>query len=93
MEDKKTRGNKKMRSAAVKEKMMDMMQSGEAPRDMKAQLDQTSRESDNEYRRETRGMGMKKGGAVKMKKGGSVSSCSKRADGIAQRGKTKCKMV
>lgn len=37
---------------------------------------------------------MAKGGAVKgYKKGGSVSSCSKRADGIAQRGKTKCKMV
>jgi hypothetical protein len=28
-----------------------------------------------------------------MKKGGSVSSASKRADGCAQRGKTKCKMV
>ena len=93
MDDKKTRGNKKMRSAAVKERMMQMMQSGEAPRDMKSQLDQVSRESDDEYRRETRGMGMKSGGSVKSyKKGGSVSSCSKRADGIAQRGKTKCKM-
>lgn len=44
------------------------------------------------------GMGafMKKGGAVKSKayaKGGSVSSASKRGDGIAQRGKTKGKMV
>ena len=37
----------------------------------------------------------KKGGAVKAKKmasGGSTSSASKRADGIASRGKTKCKM-
>jgi hypothetical protein len=35
----------------------------------------------------------KKGGAVKMAKGGSVkSSASKRADGIAQRGKTRGKM-
>jgi len=30
---------------------------------------------------------------VKKAKGGKVSSASKRADGIAQRGKTKCKMV
>ena len=41
--------------------------------------------------------GMKRGGAVKAKvkkmaSGGSVSSASKRADGIASRGKTKCKM-
>jgi hypothetical protein len=28
-----------------------------------------------------------------VKKGGSVSSASKRADGCAKRGKTKCKMV
>ncbi len=34
--------------------------------------------------------GMKKGGAVKkMASGGKVSSASKRADGIAQRGKTR----
>jgi len=38
--------------------------------------------------------GMKKGGKVKqMKKGGKVSSCSKRADGCAKRGKTKGRMV
>jgi hypothetical protein len=38
-------------------------------------------------------IGMKKGGAVKkMASGGSVSSASKRADGIAQRGKTRGKM-
>jgi hypothetical protein len=38
--------------------------------------------------------GMKKGGNVKkMKKGGSVSSASKRADGIAQRGRTRGRMV
>ena len=37
--------------------------------------------------------GMKHGGAVKkMAKGGSVSSASKRADGCAQRGKTRGKM-
>ena len=39
-------------------------------------------------------MGAKKGGSVKKyKKGGTVSSASKRADGIAVRGKTKCKIV
>ena len=43
-----------------------------------------------EMRREARGM--KKGGAVKMASGGSVSSASRRADGIAQRGKTRGKM-
>ncbi len=38
--------------------------------------------------------GMKNGGKVKkMKKGGSVSSASKRADGIAQRGRTRGRMV
>jgi len=40
------------------------------------------------------GLGMKKGGKVKkMKKGGTVSSASKRADGIAIRGKTKGRMI
>ena len=48
-------------------------------------------------------LGMKKGGKVKkmmkggkvkkMKKGGSVGSASKRADGIAQRGRTRGRMV
>jgi hypothetical protein len=44
-------------------------------------------------------MGYKKGGKVKAKakskkmaSGGSTSSASKRADGIATKGKTKCKM-
>jgi hypothetical protein len=40
------------------------------------------------------GMTMKKGGKVKgYAKGGSVASASKRGDGIAQRGKTKGRMV
>jgi len=38
-------------------------------------------------------LGMKRGGSVKkMASGGMVGNASKRADGIAQRGKTKCKM-
>jgi hypothetical protein len=85
-EDKKTSGNKKMRSAAVREEMMGMMRSGEAPKDMKERLDKVGRESDDEYRRETKGKGMKKGGSVK-------SSASKRADGIAKKGKTKGRIV
>ena len=36
-------------------------------------------------------LGMKKGGAVKMASGGSVSSASRRADGIATKGKTRGK--
>jgi len=39
-----------------------------------------------------RQLGMKKGGVVKMAKGGSVSSASKRADGIAKKGLTKGRM-
>jgi hypothetical protein len=40
------------------------------------------------------GNAMKRGGKVKkMASGGSVSSASSRADGIAQRGKTNCKIV
>lgn len=38
-------------------------------------------------------LGMKKGGKVKaFAKGGVVSAASKRADGIAQKGKTRCKI-
>jgi hypothetical protein len=85
VEDKKTRGNKKMRSAAVREEMVNMMRSGEAPKDLKERLDKVSRESDSEYRRETRDMGMKSGGMVKKAK--------KKGDGIAMRGKTKGRMV
>ena len=44
-------------------------------------------EADNEVKRETRGK------VPGLKKGGSVSSASARADGCAQRGKTRGKMV
>ena len=37
-------------------------------------------------------LGFKKGGSVKMASGGSVSSASRRADGIATKGKTRGKM-
>jgi hypothetical protein len=51
-----------MRSAAVREEMMDMMRAGEAPKDMNLdRLDKVGRESDSEYRRETKDKGMKKG--------------------------------
>ena len=92
MEDKKTRGNKKMRSDAVRKKMVEMMNTGtgEAPKDMKEQLDKASRESDSEYRRETKDMGMKKGGSIKNYQGGGYV---KAADGCATQGKTRGKMV
>jgi hypothetical protein len=38
------------------------------------------------------GIKFKKGGAVKKMASGGVTSASKRADGVASRGKTKCKM-
>jgi hypothetical protein len=87
-EDKKTSGNKKMRSAAVREENDgQMMRSGEAPTRYESRdLTKVGRESDDEYRRETKGKGMKKGGSVK-------SSASKRADGIAKKGKTKGRIV
>jgi hypothetical protein len=44
-----------------------------------------------EIGRENLKLGMKRGGVVKMASGGVVGNASKRADGIAQRGKTKCK--
>jgi hypothetical protein len=62
-EDTKTSGNKKMRSAAVREEMMDMMRAGEAPKDMKDRLDKVGRESDSEYRRETKAKRKLPGGA------------------------------
>jgi len=44
--------------------------------------------------RQRQAAGMKKGGAIKkMASGGSVSSASKRGDGIAQRGKTRGRLV
>ena len=51
-------------------------------KDLKNSL-QAMDEADAEVKRETRGM----------KKGGMVGSASKRADGCAQRGKTKGRMV
>jgi hypothetical protein len=47
-----------------------------------------------EARRKRESEGMRKGGAVKKyASGGSVSSASKRADGIAQRGKTRGRVL
>ena len=52
---------------------------GESLREMEPEVRKAMREAAAEERREARGM----------KKGGKVSSASKRADGIAQRGKTR----
>jgi len=51
---------------------------------------QKQNEDANQMQRERRGM--KKGGAVKKMASGGAVSASKRADGIAQRGKTRGKM-
>jgi hypothetical protein len=61
---------------------------GPVPKKYLDYADQEAREAAAGERRETRGM--KKGGAVKKK---SVSSASKRADGIAIKGKTRGRMV
>lgn len=47
----------------------------------------------HEFTGDGRESGRKKGGAIGMKTGGSVSSASKRADGIAMRGKTRGKYI
>ena len=54
------------------------------------QVEKKKKEDDAYMRELERGKAMKKGGIVKkMASGGSVSSASKRADGIAIRGKTR----
>lgn len=73
-------GFKKIKDAPLLERMK-FIHSENKELDKKAT--QAAREAGAEERREARGM----------KKGGSVSSASKRADGIAQRGKTKGRMV
>ena len=64
-------------------------------RSIARELDLENRYGPNQATRDRMSRGaMKKGGAVKMAKGGSVkSSASRRGDGIAQRGKTKGRMV
>ncbi len=59
-----------------------------------AALDYNAKDKDKDKKDATvKTPGMKHGGPVKkMAKGGSVSSASKRADGCAQRGKTRGKM-
>jgi len=66
-----------------------------------ARLAQEVSELGDQYKREARGVGApdddgiisKIKSAAGMKKGGKVGSASKRADGIAQRGKTKGRMI
>ena len=56
---------------------------GKSLREMEPEVRRAMREAAAEERREARGM----------KKGGAVKSASSRADGIAQRGKTRGKMI
>ena len=69
--------------AAEKAAIKKAWDEGKSLREMEPEVRKAMREAASEERREARGM----------KKGGKVSSASKRADGIAQRGKTKGRMV
>ena len=69
-------------------------------RKQNAALQQEIGELGNQYKREARGVEAPDEGIISrmkaaagMKKGGKVASASRRADGIAQRGKTKGRMV
>lgn len=56
--------------------------------------DRVKKEKEAEEAERKKQSGMKKGGKVKkMASGGKVSSASSRADGCAQRGKTKGRMI
>lgn len=83
------RPGKAMAEAAVKkalaEEMMYEAPDVSARKAIQERVSKAGREAENEVKREMRG--------VKMAKGGSVGSASKRADGCAQRGKTKGRMV
>lgn len=65
----------------------------EARRAFKAAEDEKTRESTRGIRPDTYEAATKATDVVPMKKGGKVSSASKRADGIAQRGKTRGRMI
>jgi hypothetical protein len=63
---------------------------GNADNNERAKLGADPKFVDPEYSHEGRNaVKNAKGGSIKMAKGGTVSSASKRADGIAQRGKTR----
>ena len=68
---------------------------GPIPSDIADQLQTSRNERAANAFEQRRAMGQpyKKGGCVKKAKGGSVGSASKRADGCAQRGKTKGRMI
>jgi hypothetical protein len=74
----------------IADRLKKLMQTSKDSKEQNMDYDEKLATADVKKRKQM----MAKGGSVKgYKKGGSVSSCSKRADGIAQRGKTKCKMV
>lgn len=80
-------------------KEMDTMPEGEVTPEMaraaKERVKSAGRSALDEQRRETRGKvpELTERRMKAYKKGGSISSASKRADGIAQRGKTKGRIV
>lgn len=82
-----------MATAPTTQKDEDETVSPEAAAEMQQQLDDQKREKAEEkaYNRADMMSGEKP--PKKMAKGGKVSSASSRADGIAQRGKTRGRMV
>jgi hypothetical protein len=93
--------NARSPSADAREMNMRAIAGNAAARKQNAQLQQELQELGDQYKREARGMEAPEEdsiisrvkSAAGMKKGGKVSSASKRADGIAQRGKTRGRMV
>jgi hypothetical protein len=86
-EDKKTYDE--ARSKFLKDYVPELADGSPTPQKYLDYADQEGKEAVEKSKK-----GKKAGGTVKMKAGGSVkSSASKRADGIAKKGKTKGRMV
>ena len=93
--------NARSSSGDAREMNMRAIAGNAAARKQNAQLQQELQELGDQYKREARGVEAPEDdsiisrvkSAAGMKKGGKVSSASKRADGIAQRGKTRGKMI
>lgn len=81
----------KTTASSSKDNKIDLRSPATALRSLMSSRQPTDNRSVNERIKES--LGMKKGGAVKkMASGGSVSSASRRADGIATKGKTRGRM-
>ena len=100
LEEMASLANARPSSVDAREMNMRAIAGNAEARKQNAALRQEVKELGDQYKREARGMEAPDEGvvgrlrsAVGMKKGGGVASASKRADGIAVRGKTKGKIV